>query len=318
MIVWLASYPRSGNTMLRMILKSVFGIETYSEYNDINVIGANENMVELVGHKMLEESWEKTYQKMKRSDQLFFVKTHDYPEDDSKAIYIVRDGRSSIVSYYHYLKDFIGKEYPLSDVIAGFVSFSSWAGHLDVWNPISRPNTLFIHYERLLTNPDEEIERIENFLGLCRIGDWRNNFEYFHKINPRFFREGDAVKGIKAIKGDDLDLFWSFHGDWMNRLGYKKGGKGKKCNAHRLREITYKVYERLKSSGANCNLFKAENDKLVAEREKLIAEKNKLITERDNLVAKNDKLTAEKDALFNSLIWKVTALPRAILKFLKR
>ena len=34
MIVWLASYPRSGNTFLRMVLHFVYGQKTYSLYND--------------------------------------------------------------------------------------------------------------------------------------------------------------------------------------------------------------------------------------------------------------------------------------------
>lgn len=48
MIIWLASYPRSGNILLRIILKSVFGKETYSKYNDLKDIGANQKIMELV------------------------------------------------------------------------------------------------------------------------------------------------------------------------------------------------------------------------------------------------------------------------------
>lgn len=282
MIIWLALYPRSGNTMLRMILKSVFGQETYSKYNDFTDIGTDQKTMELVGHKMLEDSWKNAYQKMKQSDQLFFVKTHDYSEDDSKAIYIVREGCSSIVSYWHYLKDFVGKKYQLSDVIAGFVNYGSWGGHLDAWNPISRTNTLLTHYERLLTNPEEEIEKIASFSGLSIVGDWKNDFEYFHMINPRFFREGVAVKGIKAIKEKDLDLFWLFHGDWMETLGYSKQEDERKNNTHLLREITEHMYKRFEPIEVSCNL-----------------------------------LRVERDALLNSLSWRITAPARSILRFIK-
>ena len=34
MIVWLASYPRSGNTFLRVVLHNVYGVSTYSVYED--------------------------------------------------------------------------------------------------------------------------------------------------------------------------------------------------------------------------------------------------------------------------------------------
>jgi hypothetical protein len=34
MIVWLASYPRSGNTFVRTLLHSAFGLESYSLHCD--------------------------------------------------------------------------------------------------------------------------------------------------------------------------------------------------------------------------------------------------------------------------------------------
>lgn len=231
MIVWIASYPRSGNTLVRIILKSVFGHETYSKYNDPADIGADPKMMELVGHKMLDSRWEDAYRKMKQSDRLYFVKTHNYPEDDSKAIYIVRDGRCSIVSYRHYLIDF-GKEHTLSDFIKGTVGFGSWSGHLSAWDPFNRTNTLLVKYEDLLTDPINEINRIAEFTGCCAIREWKNDFESFQQINPRFFRQGDAAKSIEEIKDDDLKLFWSLNSDWMERLNYASPSTSKNaCSA---------------------------------------------------------------------------------------
>jgi hypothetical protein len=81
------------------------------------------------------------------------VKTHDPPEDNCKAIYIVRDGRSTCVSFYHYLKDFphLDLKFSIRDVIAGFTPFGSWGDHLDHWKPLDRPNTLFLKYEDLVS-----------------------------------------------------------------------------------------------------------------------------------------------------------------------
>jgi len=219
MIVWLASYPRSGNTLMRIILKSVFGQETYSKYNDLMDIGADMKMTELVGHKMLDGSWKDAYQKMKQSKYTYFIKTHDYPEDDSKAIYIVRDGRASIVSYWHYLRDFAGEEYTISEIISCFFLFDSWGGHLYAWDPLNRADTFLIKYEDLI-NPDNKIKKVSEFTDLSPVCQWRNDFSSFHQINPKFFREGDSITGIREMRGDDLDLFWSMHGDWMKILNY--------------------------------------------------------------------------------------------------
>src|SRR4051794_24293951 len=105
MIIWLASYPRSGNTLLRIILKSVFDRRTYSKHDDVNDIGADSRVAEEVGHQALGASWDGAYQRMRDDAQSYLVKTHDPPEDDGRAIYIVRDGRSTCRSFYHYLKD---------------------------------------------------------------------------------------------------------------------------------------------------------------------------------------------------------------------
>lgn len=55
MIVWLASYPRSGNTFLRVLFRHVFGIETYSVYNDLLDIGSDGDISAVTGHRPLPE-----------------------------------------------------------------------------------------------------------------------------------------------------------------------------------------------------------------------------------------------------------------------
>ncbi|MBI5739436.1 MAG: sulfotransferase domain-containing protein [Nitrospirae bacterium] len=237
MIVWIASYPRSGNTLTRMILKSVFGHETYSKYNDLADIGADRKMTELVGHRKYEGEWEIAYRTMKESGNLFFVKTHDGPGDDSKCIYVVRNGCAAIVSYRHYLKDFTGKDCPFIDLAAGNVLFGSWGGHLDAWDPLRRPDTLLIKYEDLLTRPEDESRRIADFLGLDIVGGWLNDFKSFHNVNPFFFRSGDREISEKGLAGDDMEVFSALHGDWLKGLGYLKESSAPGCNSRLLREV---------------------------------------------------------------------------------
>ncbi len=50
MIVWLASYPRSGNTFLRLVLHRLFGVPTYSVYEDDDPV-AQRVGPELVGYR---------------------------------------------------------------------------------------------------------------------------------------------------------------------------------------------------------------------------------------------------------------------------
>lgn len=237
MIVWLASYPRSGNTLCRIILKSVFERKTFSKHDDRADIGADTSTVELVGHQFLGASWADAYREMRDSSDTYFVKTHDKPEDDARAVYIVRDGRSACASFTHYLKDYplAGMTFTPSDVVTGFTPFGSWSSHLDQWQPLTRPNTLLVKYEDLVLDPEPWITRIADFCQLQAQHAWKNNFDELHRLNPRFFRQGSttAVRGL--IDGDDLTMFWEINGEWMERLGYESVPTGIRPAAAPLR-----------------------------------------------------------------------------------
>src|SRR5690348_16713218 len=91
MITWLASYPRSGNTLLRAILREMFGVQSYSLYDDKNDFGNKPEVAEAVGHVSHGRTPEEFYRFAADSSEMYFVKTHEAPRDDSPAIYVVRD-----------------------------------------------------------------------------------------------------------------------------------------------------------------------------------------------------------------------------------
>ena len=228
MILWLASYPRSGNTLLRMIFRAVFERDTYSKHGDEMDIAADARVAAEVGHRLLGANWPDAYAAMRSSEDLHLVKTHDPPEDDGKAIYIVRDGRSACRSFFHYLEDFPAQQSQLDmvDVIAGFTPFGSWGDHLDRWDPQNRPNTLLVRYENLLVNPAAEIKKITDFTGLTPLHDWQNNFDKLHDLSPRFFRAGPGSDAETALDAETKAIFWAQHGDWMRRLNYPQPSDG--------------------------------------------------------------------------------------------
>ena len=94
MIVWLASYPRSGNTFLRVVLHNVYGVSTYSVYEDNDPVAQRVGPA-LVGYRP--KPAERT--RMIDGADVYFVKTHKRRKADGfPAIYLVRDGRDAIVS----------------------------------------------------------------------------------------------------------------------------------------------------------------------------------------------------------------------------
>src|SRR3954465_2141358 len=164
MIIWVASYPRSGNTMLRMMLHRVFGCKTHAKYQAPDEPVSPDGAVrEATGKAPLPGPWDECYPRMARDAELHFVKTHDGPEDDAKAIYLVRNGFAATGSYKSYLLDFGGHEFSLEAIILGEPQFGSWGSHLDAWGPLRRSNTLVLKYEDLVERPEQQIEKLSNF-----------------------------------------------------------------------------------------------------------------------------------------------------------
>ena len=223
MIVWLASYPRSGNTLARQVLRQTMGIETYSRYNDRQDIGADPELSRAVGHVKYEGDWPTFREHAAKSEQLFVVKTHHPPEDDGKAIYIVRDGRASLVSFLHFRRDLRRQDnVDMSTILSGTGAYGSWAGHLDAWQPLTRPNTLLVRFENLTRDPLAEAARIAAFLGVEQRDTWVNDLERLHGLAPDFFRFGSNARNIAELSTADEQIFWSLNTGWMKRLGYRK------------------------------------------------------------------------------------------------
>jgi hypothetical protein len=231
-MIWLASYPRSGNTYFRIVLHEVYGIESSDYHQEKNI-------------------------KLNRNYQSYpVVKTHMLPshlnqsEKKFPAIYLVRDGRDTLVSLAHHKKDFYDKNTTFIDnlheiILAAKDSyFGGWSKHITEWS-IHAKN--IIHFENLIYNPIQEVEKIRHLIDLPKpqkvapsFKDIRTKrYKYgrnWKKNRERFFRRG-IVGAWKDEMPDDLHhLFWELHGDAMIKLGYTDGlfeiiGDNKRINA---------------------------------------------------------------------------------------
>ncbi len=200
--IWLASWPRSGNTLLRMVLFHLLGLKSASLYGaDERVSGAFVD------------------------DDSRLVKTHDLPSDDGPAIYVVRDGREACVSYYHFLTDDNPAEKAThGSTIRGSTEhrFCNWSQHLRAWRPKVRPHTLLLTYEMLVDDPSGCSGIIGEFLGVQPLQRLARlpSFESLHAAAPRFFRSGTNDTWTTELTPDALELFWRLHGDMMLEYGY--------------------------------------------------------------------------------------------------
>lgn len=220
MILWLASYPRSGNTFLRTLLFTCFGVETYSIYNDKSDIGKSDTFSETVGHRMFNGSWDAFYDRVTDSDDITAIKTHGAPIDDAKAIYVVRDARAAIVSFHHYLQSYSRYKADVYDVISGAVSYGSWSEHYKSWSPKTRPNTLFLTFEELTGQPDVAIAKIAEFIKLPLKHNTPPTFTELQKNFPEFFRSGSNTKNVSELNEEQLSYLLFIHGETLKQLNY--------------------------------------------------------------------------------------------------
>ena len=222
MIVWLASYPRSGNTFLRVVLGSVFGLDTFTLYDERPELDPAQPEAAPLPLPGLEPEVGIPFDvaRFGGRQQLHVVKTHGPPTDGRPAIYVVRDGREATASYFHYHRDVLQKPATTRDVIRGRVGFGSWGRHVAQWNPQRRPNTLLLRFEELTANPIAQVERIGAFLGVTPVGRRVPTFDELHKTAPNLFRSGRTDSGKRLLSDEDHALFWDLHGSQMQTFGY--------------------------------------------------------------------------------------------------
>jgi hypothetical protein len=220
MIVWLASYPRSGNTLLRMALYHLCGVETHSVYDDPLFVQAG--MSGVVGHELLPAPVEE----LAADGETYFVKTHTRPVDDSPAVCVVRDGRDVMVSLAKYNLAFnpqgegAGGEFSrlVEDIVTASGGDDHWGEHVLSW---AEAGAFLVRYEDLVAAPEAWLRGISCNLDLgLRVGGTMPGFGELHARWPKFFRSGRVGEWRKEFPPDLYELFWERHGEAMRRFGY--------------------------------------------------------------------------------------------------
>ncbi|CAN5889931.1 hypothetical protein BH11VER1_BH11VER1_00420 [soil metagenome] len=254
MIVWLASYPRSGNTLLRTVLKQTMGLDSYPERTEWLGFIAQGTTGDLsscyYGELCPSEPWEVFYQKAKESPELYLVKTHEAPLDDSPAIYVMRDGRKACFSYYRYHQSYLqdlGRT--LLQIVVGDDYYGDWTSHYHTWKSrqLGAP-LLVLKYEDLHDASPELLGKIKTFLKRdIAPGHWENPFEKVQQLNPQCFREGEKQWMNPAEWSDEVAWAFSlFHAPLMKKLGYAPDPVTQ-CQEDEGKERAVKILSMLKS-----------------------------------------------------------------------
>ena len=201
MIIWLASYPKSGNTWIRSLLSAYYysesgnfsfellkniGLYPQKKYFDIKIDKPGE----------INSYWDISQKKIVSKKKIIFLKTHNSllslggknftkPEYTLGIIYVVRDPRNVITSlknhydlnYEQSLNFMLNEKKYIYDIrekndYSDFQFLSSWSNHYKSWINNNLFKRIVIKYEDLEQDAYQTLKNLINYInGLCKINE---------------------------------------------------------------------------------------------------------------------------------------------------
>ena len=160
---FLVSYPRSGNTWARFWLA--------------NLLSPQQSVTFATIEQYVPDIYQIADKVLLTRSQPRILKSHEYFDPQYKqVIYLVRDPRDVVVSYYHYhLKNhWIDAEFGLSEFVDRFLcgelpgGYGSWGENAGSWLGAREHDEMFLlcHYEEMLSQPLGTLRRMADFLGI--------------------------------------------------------------------------------------------------------------------------------------------------------
>lgn len=207
-IIWIPSYPRSGNTFIRLLLRNCFGLRTGSFYADD--FGGRKALEQAVGHL---EHYEPGNLRFDEGEPCL-IKTHAACTDDRDAIYVVRDGRAAAVSLWK----FCAGKYSLHDVVEGKTEFGHWRDHVASWNPLRRPRTLCLKYEDVVADPLPAVEKLASFLDRPIVSRVIPSRESLMALDGKWITAGTDWREFMTVALEER--FVELNGDQLAAHGY--------------------------------------------------------------------------------------------------
>ncbi len=156
--IFIVGYPKSGNTWMQNLVAGVaFGIDPNRTPDSL----VNELVPDV--HDVLF---------YRRFETPTFFKSHYLPRPEyRRVVYLLRDGRDAMVSYFHHLSAIHGSEPDFLKMVSDGEGLfpCRWHEHVDAWmkNPYGA-QMITIRYEALKTGPVAELRRLCEFAGLER------------------------------------------------------------------------------------------------------------------------------------------------------
>ena len=256
MIIWIASYPKSGNTYIRSFLSAYyFSQKGKFEFDQLlNIFqfpGTKFSKKDCFSFEEAAKNWIYNQNQFFNKEKFVFLKTHNTlrrykniefttNEETAGAIYIVRDPRNVISSMCHHYslnlnqayETLINNDASLSEKsvngdCSNFTFLSSWADHYKSWKKTKKFKVLFIKYEELKDNKEKIFREIIQFVNNLKLEKNIINEEKFLNAikstnfvnlkNKEFNEKFD--ESVYSNDGKKINFFnLGFKNKWQNLL----------------------------------------------------------------------------------------------------
>jgi hypothetical protein len=160
---FLVSFPRSGNTWARFLVCNLMNPDDPVNFAQLE--------------SRIPEIYFVTDRKLRAFPRPRVIKSHEcFDPRYKKVVYIVRDPRDVLISYYEYQlkRRVISEDLSLEAFVPRFMEseiepkMGSWRDHVVSWMATrgGQENFLLLRYEEMLANTQKETTKIASFLGL--------------------------------------------------------------------------------------------------------------------------------------------------------
>lgn len=226
--VFIAGYPKSGNTWVQLLVACLaYDLEP-------------QTTPDTVVQQLVPDVHYKSHYRRSRSPMIF--KTHSPPRPEyRRVINIVRDGRDVICSFRHFAEA-LGNHAEYDQLIdhGETMGFGSWQDHVTAWmeNP-HRSDVLLVRYEDLIDDCVGQLERIANFIGVHagperlaalaagttaeRMKDRETRLGWENRAWPKdkpFIRQGTKRSFERELSAEQIARFTARARDALRILGY--------------------------------------------------------------------------------------------------
>lgn len=259
-ILWLASYPKSGNTWMRAFLANLIldapeplplkriSEVCPSEPTEIwyRPFAQGKAVAEIPAREIAALRVKAQERAVSLNKNIIPMKTHSYLGEDCGhpiismkatfgAIYIIRDPRDVVISAAdHFGLSIDGMIEKMADPLATCAAMpgtivhelqSSWSNHVESWTKWNHPGIFVVRYEDLLANPVDQFGRVARRFGIAK-----------DAARIRKAVEFSSFKQLQTLEAEQGFVERSLHSERFFRSG-RSGSWRDKLTAEQVKRI---------------------------------------------------------------------------------